>query len=157
MNANTKVPFGDLLKYYKKQIEEFEHRPSLSEAGDYFNTAPTTIRKILIKMDAEGLIILRSGRVYLKGKDANSVPDQRGRYNQHSYDAKSRGGKTAAAILKQRAEDKGIEYSAFAHIPSASDEGVLRRIDRIVERAIENGTAYHPRPTYVYLNGGKVG
>lgn len=141
-----------VFNYYKKNLSPKRY-PNLRAAAEYFGVSHSTIREYLLKLESLGRVQLRSRKLFLV--ENGKVIDQRGRHNESANEKKSRGGRSAAAILRKRAEDKGLEYNALGFVPASDERKIAERIERIVEKAIGDGTCY--KPTYIRAGGSKVG
>ena len=141
-----------LWDWYRENLSE-THAPNVKGAAAHFGTTKGAVREMLGMLETLGRVVMRSDMLYLV--EDGKVLDQRARHNASANEKKSQGGRTAAAILRRRAEEKGIRYSAFAHIPSAKEEQIAQNIERIVTRAIGAGTCF--REQYCRPRGTKAG
>lgn len=142
-----------VLEFYRKYYEEHRKTPSLRVAGGALEINFMTVKYYLVKLEEVGLIVFKNRKVYLARN--GKVIDQRKAHNEMANQQKAEAGRAGAEALKKRSLETGI--SRFNPGLAIDAKKIEANIERIVQRAFENGTAYHPRPKLVVLIGEKVG
>lgn len=142
-----------VLEFYRKYYEEHRKTPSLRVAGDALEINFMTVKYYLVKLEEVGLIVFKNRKVYLARN--GKVIETRKAHNEKANQQKAEAGRAGAEALKKRSLETGI--SRFNPGLARDAKRIEANIERIVQRAFENGTAHHPRPKMVVLIGEKVG
>lgn len=151
--APNKLTQAQVYAYYKKHLEAGEV-VTLRQAAADLGVSPTCVSDYVDELVIRKKLHKNTKRIYLREKDV-IVKDQRGRYNRNKSAGAAKGGRAASMLLKKRAEELGIDRSAFARMPAADDQKVAERIDAIAKRCAGEGKLM--RRQTVRAAGAKVG
>jgi DNA-binding transcriptional regulator YhcF (GntR family) len=142
-----------VLAYFREYYAEHHRTPSLRVCGEALGVNHMRVSYYVEILEREGKLVRNKQKIYL-ARNFKMI-DQRKRHNAAANAKKANAGRAGAAALKRIAEQKGVER--FTAGMGRDEATIKKNIERIVQRAFENGTAHHPRPVYVVLVGEKVG
>lgn len=141
----------EIWQYFKDYHEMAGRCPTMQECGDVIGIRREAVRHYILGFQRENKMRLINRRVYFTNPDGSIIEAKK----QNAKKKRSTAGKAGAEALKRIAIEKGVER--FTAGMGADEDRIKANIERIVNRAAENGTLYHPRPNYVVLVGQKAG
>ena len=142
-----------VLKYFREYYAEHHRTPSLRVCGEALGVNHMRVNYYVEKLEREGKLVRNNQKIYL-ARNFKMIDPRKG-HNAAANEKKANAGHAGAAALKRIAAEKGVERFTAG---MGKDEATIKmNIERIVAKAEQNGTLYHPRPVYVVLVGEKVG
>lgn len=142
-----------VLAYFRDYYAEHHRTPSLRVCGDALGINHMKVAYYVEKLEREGNLVRNNRKIYL-ARNFKMIDNRKG-HNAAANEKKSYAGMAGAEALKRRSLETGI--SRFNPGLAKDAKTIEMNIARIVKRAEENGTLYHPRPKLVVLIGEKVG